>query len=91
MKSKSDQIYLAQEGLVNFDSASQSIIDSHFEHPSQVEKGEKQNRLGKDAANQNSQNLTERGIIQKLDETEICRQSSQMSFRISACRIAKAT
>jgi hypothetical protein len=55
-------IYLSQEGFVNFDSASQSIIDSHFEHRSQGEKGEKQNRLGKGAASPNSQNPTERGI-----------------------------
>ena len=57
-----EKIYREQEGFVNLDSASQSIIDSHFEQHAQEEKGEKQNRLGKGAASPNSQNLTERGI-----------------------------
>jgi ABC-type transport system involved in cytochrome bd biosynthesis fused ATPase/permease subunit len=61
-------LYHAQEGLVNFDSARQSQIEaqrSDRESHSKTMADEK-DRFGKVAASQNSPNLTERGINRHL-------------------------
>ncbi len=56
-----DQLYRAQEGFVNFGSASHSKIDSNEEDHSQIGKADEKDRFCKGAASQNSRNLTERG------------------------------
>ncbi len=65
-----DMIYRAQEGFVNLDSARQSTIEACGPNDEAIVKTmtEEEDRLGKAAASPNSQNLTERGIVETQDE-----------------------
>ena len=57
-----EMLYRAQEGFVNFGSASHSKIDPNEEDHSRIGKADEEGRFCKGAASQNSHNLTERGI-----------------------------
>jgi len=69
-----DDLYRAQEGFVNLDSARRSKIEakrSDRRSPAPNGQGEKEDRFGKGAASPNSQNLTERGIPWEDPRTKI--------------------
>ncbi len=63
-------LYRAQEGFVNLDSARQSTIEACGPNDEAIVKTmtEEEDRLGKAAASPNSQNLTERGIHSQQDQ-----------------------